>query len=108
MCNTLAWHTLVFDTLVFPITFLTTIVLVCVHACVYNRPDSFHTVAVAVQNGLCCHHNSHSKEVDLDTPTGSMTRKRFFGLAIWLIISRFMGAVATLMLPNAMCTHTQT
>ena len=55
-----------------------------------------------MQNGLCCYHNSHSEEVDLDTPKGSMTRKRFFGLVIWLIISRFMGAVATLMLANAM------
>jgi len=102
MCNTLALNTLAFDTLVVPMPFLTTGVLVSVHVCVCNRPDSFHTVAVAVQNGMCCYHNSHSKEVDLDTPTGSMTRKRFFGLAIWLIISRFMGAVATLKQAHAM------
>jgi len=55
-----------------------------------------------VQNRLCCYHDSHSEEVDLDTPTGSTTRTRFFGLAIWLIFSRFMGAVATLKLAHAM------
>jgi len=82
---------------------LTCTVCVC-YMCVrvYNRPDSFDTVAVAINNGMCCfrdsRHVSRNAEVDMDSSIGSSTRKQLFSWVVLVTLSRLLiGAAAPIL-----------